>query len=165
MINVTQDNVREVTESIGIAPEFELHLLYAIRFMAANVHAPLALGEPFTTAGKDGIPSGLYQKLTGDRSYYLGFVDLWEGLKTIAKGFAGDEYEDDEKFIRDATGEFINRINGEFVIASSKSDVNLEMEPQLFLQIEEVASVIKPEEIIHIPVYIGDSKAEMLFVK
>ena len=75
------------------------------------------------------------------------------------------EFEDDVEFIRDATGEFINRINGEYVIASSKSDLQLDMEPQLFLEEDEAASVLKPLSILHIPVKIGDSEAEMLFVK
>lgn len=165
MITLNKDNVREVTEASGIAPEFELHLLYALRFMVENIHTSLAIGDITVSDGKDGISSGLYQKITGDRSYYLGFVDLWGGLKAIAKGFAGDEYEDDIEFVRDATGEFINRINGEFVIASSKSDVALEMEPQLFLQADEVGSIIKPGTIIHIPVMLGEDTAEMLFVK
>ena len=68
------------------------------------------------------------------------------------------------EFIRDATGEFINRINGEYIIASSKSDTMLEIEPQLFLEEAEAKAMIKPLSILHIPVKIGDSEAEMLFV-
>ena len=86
-------------------------------------------------------------------------------MTAIAKGFAGDEFENDIEFIRDATGEFINRINGEYVIASSKSDMMLDMEPQLFLEETEAAKVLKPSSILHIPVKIGNSEAEMLFVK
>ena len=165
MYALTKDNVREVTEQCLAGSEFERHGLYALHFMTENIHTPIWVGEAFTTEGKDGISSGLYQKLTGDSPYYLGFVDLHEGLTAIAKGFAGEEFEDDVEFIRDATGEFINRINGEYVIASSRSDLMIEMEPQLFLEENEAESVLKPLTVFHIPVKIGDSEAEMLFVK
>ncbi|MBQ9361720.1 MAG: hypothetical protein IJT96_11865 [Lachnospiraceae bacterium] len=165
MYTLDKDNLREIVEACAGGSEYELHITYALRFMVDNVHTPLEIGDTYTTDGKDGISSGLYQKLTGDKSYYLGFIDLHEGLTAIAKGFAGDEFENDTEFIRDATGEFINRINGEFVIASSKSDIMLEMEPQLFLEEDEAASVIKPVSIFHIPVTFGGSDAEMLFVK
>lgn len=165
MYTLTPDNVREITEECLSGSEFMRHGLYALHFMTENIHSPIMIGNSYTTEGPDGIPSGLYQKLTGNMPYYLGFVDLNEGLMAIAKGFAGDEFEDDMEFIRDATGEFINRINGEYVIASSKSDIMLEMEPQLFLEEKEAAEMIKPLSILHIPVRIGDSDAEMLFVK
>ncbi len=165
MYTLDQDNVRDITEKILSGSEFEKHGLYALHFMTENIHTPIMIGDAYETEGKDGIPSGLYQKLTGDSPYFLGFVDLNEGLTAIAKGFAGDEFEDDVEFIRDATGEFINRINGEYVIASSKSDIMLEMEPQLFLEEDEAASVIHPQCILHIPVNIGGCDAEMLFVK
>ena len=165
MYALDKDNVREVTEQCLAGSEFERHGLYALHFMTENIHTSIGVGEAYTTEGKDGISSGLYQKLTGESPYYLGFVDLKEGLTAIARGFAGDEFEDDVEFIRDATGEFINRINGEYVIASSKSDLQLEMEPQLFLEEDEAASVLKPVSVLHIPVKIGDSEAEMLFVK
>ena len=165
MYALNKDNVREVTEKCLAGSEFERHGLYALHFMTENIHTSIWVGDPYTTEGRDGISSGLYQKLTGDSPYYLGFVDLNAGLTAIARGFAGDEFEDDMEFIRDATGEFINRINGEYVIASSKADLMLEMEPQLFLEEEEVASIIKPLVTLHIPVKIGDSEAEMLFVK
>ncbi len=164
MFTLTKDNIREVTEACGTGPEFELHTVYAFKFMAENVQTSISVDKAYVTQGKENISSGLYQKITGDRTYYLGFIDLHEGLVAIAKGFAGDEFEDDVEFIRDATGEFINRINGEFVIASSKSDLTLEMEPQLFLEEEEVASMINPSSILHIPVIIGGCAAEMLFV-
>ncbi len=165
MYTLTKDNVREITEECLAGSEFMRHGLYALHFMTENIHTSIMIGDTYTTEGKDGIPSGLYQKLTGDSPYYLGFVDLNEGLTAIAKGFAGDEFENDMEFIRDATGEFINRINGEYVIASSKSDLMFEMEPQLFLEENEVSKVIKPLSILHIPVQIGGSDAEMLFVK
>lgn len=165
MYALDKDNVREVTEKCLAGSEYERHGLYALHFMAENIHTSIWIDDPFTTEGIEGISSGLYQKLTGDSPYYLGFVDLNAGLTAIAKGFAGDEFEDDMEFIRDATGEFINRINGEYVIASSKSDMLLDMEPQLFLEEDEVASIIKPLSTLHIPVKIGDSEAEMLFVK
>lgn len=165
MYALDKDNVREVTEKCLAGSEFERHGLYALHFMTENIHTSIWIDDPYTTEGKEGISSGLYQKLTGESPYFLGFVDLNEGLTAIARGFAGDEFEDDMEFIRDATGEFINRINGEYVIASSKSDMLLDMEPQLFLEEEEVASIIKPLSTLHIPVKIGDSEAEMLFVK
>ena len=164
MYALNEDNVREVTEKCLAGSEFERHCLYALHFMAENIHTSIWVDESYTTDGKDGISSGLYQKLTGDSPYYLGFIDLNEGLTAIAKGFAGDEFEDDMEFIRDATGEFINRINGEYIIASSKSDTMLEIEPQLFLEEAEAKAMIKPLSILHIPVKIGDSEAEMLFV-
>lgn len=165
MFTLDRDNIKEVVRACAKGSEFELHMMYALRFMVNNVHTPLEIGDAYTTDGRDGISSGLYQKLTGDKSYYLGFIDLREGLSAIARGFAGDEFEDDTEFIRDAAGEFINRINGEFVIASSKSGVTLDIEPQLFLEEDEAASVIKPESVYHIPVTFGGSAAEMLFVK
>jgi len=165
MYTLDKDNVREITESCVSGSEFQLHALYAFRFMTENVYSPIGVDMSFSTDGKDGISSGLYQKITGDRSYYLGFIDLHGGLVTIAKGFAGEEFENDTEFIRDATGEFINRINGEFVIESSKSGIMLDMEPQLFLEEDEAASVIKPVKILHIPIAIGGSEVEMLFVK
>ena len=164
MYALNKDNVREVTEKCLAGSEFERHCLYALHFMTENIHTSIWVGNSYTTDGKDGISSGLYQKLTGDSPYYLGFIDLNEGLTAIAKGFAGDEFEDDMEFIRDATGEFINRINGEYIIASSKSDTMLEIEPQLFLEESEAEAIIKPLSILHIPVRIGDSEAEMLFV-
>ena len=164
MYTLDAENVREVAEACAGGSEFEQHALYALRFMVNNVFTPLGVDRAYTTDGKDGISSGLFQKLTGDKTYYLGFVDLHEGLTAIAKGFAGDQYEDDREFILDATGEFINRINGEFVIASAKSGVNIEIEPQLYLEEDEVYNVIQPVRILHIPVTFNDSKAEMLFV-
>ena len=165
MYALDKDNVREVTEKCLGGSEFERHGLYALHFMTENIHTSIEVGDSYTTEGRDGISSGLYQKLTGNSPYYLGFIDLHEGLTAIAKGFAGDEFEDDVEFIRDATGEFINRINGEYIIASSKSDVMLEIEPQLFLEEDEAVSVLKPASILHIPVKIGGSEAEMLFVR
>ena len=165
MYTLTKDNVREITEECLSGSEFMRHGLYALHFMTENIHSSIMIGDAYSTEGKNGIPSGLYQKLTGSMSYYLGFVDLNEGLTAIAKGFAGDEFEDDMDFIRDATGEFINRINGEYVIASSKSDIILDMEPQLFLEEKEAIDVIKPVSVLHIPVRIGDSDAEILFVR
>lgn len=165
MYTLDRTNVKEVTEKCVGGSEFELHALHALEFMTEHVYTPIGVDRSYITDGKDGISSGLYQRITGDRNYYLGFIDLHEGLVTIAKGFAGEEFENDTEFIRDATGEFINRINGEFVIDSSKSDINLDMEPQLFLEEDEAASVIKPASILHIPIAIGGSEAEMLFVK
>ena len=165
MYTLDKDNVKEITEKCISGSEFDLHALYALSFMTEHVYTPIGVDTAYTTDGRDGISSGLYQKITGDRSYYLGFIDLHEGLVTIAKGFAGDEFENDIEFIRDATGEFINRINGEFVIEASKSGVMLEMEPQLFLEEEEAAGVINPLSILHVPVTIGGSEVEMLFVK
>ncbi|MCR5775618.1 MAG: chemotaxis protein CheX [Lachnospiraceae bacterium] len=164
MYTLDKNNVREVVETCAADSGYEMHILYALRFMVDNVHTPLEIGEPYTTDGKDGISSGLYQKITGDRSYYIGFIDLKEGLAAIARGFAGDEFEDDRDFIRDATGEFINRINGEFVIASSKSDISLDIEPQLFLEEDDAMKVIRPKKIYHIPVSFGGFEAEMLIV-
>ncbi len=165
MYALNKDNVRDITEKCIGESEFERHALYALHFMTENIHTSIWVGESYSSIGSDGISSGLYQKLTGSSPYYLGFVDLHEGLTAIAKGFAGDEFENDIEFIRDATGEFINRINGEYVIASSKSDMMLDMEPQLFLEETEAAKVLKPSSILHIPVKIGNSEAEMLFVK
>lgn len=164
MFTLTKDNIREVAETCVPDPEFTLHTVYAFKFMAENIQTSLGVDKAYTTTDRESISSGLYQKITGDRTYYLGFIDLHEGLVAIAKGFSGDEFEDDVEFIRDATGEFINRINGEFVIASSKSDLSLEIEPQLFLEEHEVASMIDPVSILHVPVTIGGCSAEMLFV-
>ena len=165
MYTLDKNNVKEITEKCLSGSEFELHALYALHFMTEHVYTPIGVDISYTTDGRDGISSGLYQKITGDRSYYLGFIDLHEGLVSIARGFAGEEFENDTEFIRDATGEFINRINGEFVIEASKSDIVLDMEPQLFLEEDEAASVINPSSILHVPIAIGGSEVEMLFVK
>ena len=165
MYTLDTDNVKETAAKCVSGSEFEQHALYALHFMTEHVYTPIGVDMSYITDGRDGISSGLYQKVTGDRTYYLGFIDLHEGLVTIAKGFAGEEFESSTEFIRDATGEFINRINGEFVITASSEGIKLEMEPQLFLEEDEALSVIKPVSILHIPIAIGDTKAEMLFVK
>ena len=165
MYDLNPDNLRDVTETIMGDSEYTLHALYALKFMAENLHADLAVDDIFITEGSDGLTSGLFQKLANpDKSYYLGFVDLYKGLTAIAKGFAGDQFEDSHEFILDAAGETINRINGDFVIAQTKSGIEYSIEPQISLDSTQVFSVISPTRILHIPIKIGDCKAEILFI-
>ena len=62
------------------------HTLYALHFLVENTHVPIEIGDIYTTTDPESLSSGLFQKLIGkDMTYYLGIVDLREGLKAIAK--------------------------------------------------------------------------------
>ncbi len=165
MYSLNSDNLRDIIEEIMGDSPYLKHALYAIRFMAENLHTGLSIDKPYTTSDPDGDVSGLFQKLSSsEKSYYLGFIDMKEGLAAIAKGFAGEEFEDSREFILDAAGETINRINGDFVIAQAKSGIDYTIEPQLFIDTDEPAPFISYKEILHIPIKIGDYKAEILFI-
>ena len=165
MYTLTWENLRDVTEKCMGDSVYMRHALYALHFLVENVYVPIGMCDIYTTTDADTLTSGLFQKIVGkDLTYYLALVDLREGLRAIAKGFAGDEYEDDKSFIFDASGELINRINGEYVITEAKDGIDLTMEPQLFLEEDEAREQIKFREILHIPISIGASNAEMLFV-
>ena len=165
MYAVNWENLRDVTEKcMGDSP-FMRHSLYALHFLVENTHVPIEIGDAYTTTDPESLSSGLFQKLVGkDMAYYLGIVDLREGLKAIAKGFAGDDFEDDWCFISDASGELINRINGEYVITEAKEGKEISLEPQLFLEVEEARSRISFKEICHIPISLGGCEAEIIFI-
>ncbi len=165
MYTLTWENLREVTEKCMSDSVYMRHALYALHFLVENVYVPIGMDEIYITTAPDTLTSGLFQKIVGkDITYYLGLVDLHEGLRAIARGFAGDEFEDDRSFIFDASGELINRINGEYVITEAKDGIDLTMEPQLFLEEDEARDQIKFKEILHIPISIGTSNAEMMFI-
>ncbi len=162
---VTGENLRNVIEQNLGDSIYMRHALYALRFFLDNICVPIGMDDVFVSTDKKSLTSGLFQKLISeDRTYYLALVDLREGLAAIAKGFAGEDYEDDKAFIFDASGELINRINGEYVISEAKDGVDFSMEPQLFLEEDEAKEQIKFKEILHIPISIGGSAAEILFI-
>jgi hypothetical protein len=165
MYAVNWENLREVTEKCMAGSVFSRHAMYALHFLIENTRVPVEVGDVYTTTDPSSLTSGLFQRLVGtDSSYFLGLVDLREGLKAIAKGFAGDEFEDDWSFISDASGEMINRINGEYVISEAKEGEEISLEPQLFLEEEEARSRISFKEILHIPISLGGCEAEIVFI-
>ena len=165
MYTLSQDNYKEVAEKVMKGSRYTAHAICAFKFMLEAIHTPVSVEDSYVTTNIEGLTSGLFQKLRGDGdSYYLGFVDLHEGLTAIASGFAEEQFEDTRMFVLDATGEFINRINGDYVIKQTGSGHSFMMEPQLFLEESEAKSRLPFNNVTHVPVSIGDSHAEMLFL-
>ncbi len=165
MYTISEDNYREVAEKVMKGSRYTAHAVCAFKMMLETIHAPVSVDDSYVTNDVHGLTSGLFQKLRGDGdSYYLGFVDLHEGLAAIASGFADDQFEDTRMFVLDATGEFINRINGDFVVKETGIGHSFMMEPQLFLEESEAKDRLPFGNVTHVPVSIGDSHAEMLFL-
>ncbi len=147
----------------GQAIHFERHASIGVRLMTRLVDKDICIGEAYSTEGTDKTYSGMYQRIIGKRAYCTGFSDTKDGLREIARGFARDQYEDDELFIYDAAGEFLNCINGLFITTASREGENYDAEPQMHLEKTRLPEVLG-KRTLHIPVYCPNgSEVEFIF--
>jgi len=142
------------------------HAGTGIRLFTRIVDKDAYIGKASKSNDISALNQGVFQKLIrpDGTSYYTGIVEKDHGLYAVAKGFAKEQFEDDELFIMDATGEFLNCVNGLYCTTMSAENVVLEIEPQIFLSSENIPSVISGTEILHVPVFIGDDSAELVFI-
>ncbi len=154
-----------VTTSLeNFSTDFEQHAAIGIRLMTRLVDKDVYIGAAYLADNTEDSHPGVYQKLTGERIYNTGLISGIEGLRMIAKGFAREQYEEDELFIYDAAGEFLNCINGLFITTASREGTLYEAEPQHFIS-EADQAVSLGSRALHIPIFGKDGSAEFIFVE
>lgn len=147
---------------LGHSIHFERHASIGVRLMTRLVDKDICIGDAYTTDGSEKLCAGMYQHIIGTRSYFTGFSNCDGGLREIAKGFARDQYEEDEMFINDAAGEFLNCINGLFITTASREGENFDAEPQCYADADELSGVTG-RRTLHIPIYCKKSGVEFIF--
>ena len=149
-----------------ILPDYSDHAGTAVRLVTRIVEKNAYIEKAYLTDDVSALPSGVFQKVVRDdgSSYYTGLTDKDHGLSAVAQGFAKDQFEEDELFVIDASGEFLNCINGLFCTSASKDNRSLEIEPQQFLSDKNIPSVISGTSILHVPIVIGDGVTDFVII-
>ncbi len=149
-----------------ILPDYSDHAGTGIRLVTRIVDKNAYISKAYLSEDVSALPSGVFQKIIREDGsfYFSGLVDKDQGLSSVAEGFARDQYEEDELFIIDAAGEFLNCINGLYCTTASKDNRQLEIEPQQYLSDKNISSVITGTKILHIPVYVGEGETEFVII-
>lgn len=150
------DNMNEYTDHVGTA----------VRLVVRIIDRDAYIGRARITSDISKLPSGVFQKVTtpDGHTYTCAITDEKEGLSAIASGFAKDQFENDDLFIIDAAGEFLNCVNGLFCTTISHEEPSYDIEPQQFFSHENIPGIIKGSKILHMPIYIGSSMAEFVII-
>ncbi len=147
--------------------EFIDHVGTAIRLVVRIIDRDAYIGKARITNDVSELPSGVFQRITtpsGD-SYCCALTDEKQGLCAVASGFAKDQFENDDLFIIDAAGEFLNCVNGLFCTTVSHEEPSYDIEPQQFYSHENIPDTITGSKILHMPIYIGSSVTEFVIIK
>ena len=153
---------------VGInMPEYSGHAGIGVRLVVRLVNKDAYIGRGYESDDVSTLDSGVFQKvnLPDGSFYYTGLTDKSSGLHAIARGFAKDQFEEDELFVIDIAGEFLNCINGLFCTTMDSEDTNYEIEPQMHLSADQIPSAIQGTKALHIPIYIDDSETELVFIE
>ncbi len=147
-------------------PDYSDHAGTGVRLVTRIVDKNAYIAKASLSEDVSELPSGVFQKiLREDGSFYFtGLTDKDRGLSSIAAGFAKDQFEEDELFIMDASGEFLNCINGLYCTTVSKDNKMLEIEPQQYLSSKNIPSVVTGTKILHVPLYVGEGESDFVII-
>ncbi len=151
------DNMSEYLEHVGTA----------VRLVVRIIDRDAYIGKARITNDLSGLPSAVFQRIStpkGDK-YCCALTDERQGLSAVASGFAKDQFENDELFIIDAAGEFLNCVNGLFCTTLSHKDPTYDIEPQQFYSHDNIPDTITGSTIFHLPIYIGSSITEFIIIR
>ncbi|MBR5376756.1 MAG: hypothetical protein IK139_05700 [Lachnospiraceae bacterium] len=147
--------------------EFTDHVGVAVRLVIRIIDRDAYIGKARVTTDVSDLPSGVFQRVTTPEgeTYICALIDEKQGLSAIASGFTKDQFENDDLFIIDAAGEFLNCINGLFCTTISHEEPSYDIEPQQFYSHENIPNIISGSKILHMPIYIGSSIAEFVIIR
>ncbi len=146
--------------------EYLDHVGTAIRLVVRIIDRDAYIGKAYITNDLSTLPSAVFQRITTPtgKKYCCALTDEKQGLSAIASGFAKEQFENDELFIIDAAGEFLNCVNGLFCTTVSHKDPTYDIEPQQFFSHSNIPDTISGSKIYHMPIYLDSNISEFIII-